>query len=144
MDIIITLIIGGIIGWLASMIMKTDAQMGLIANIVVGIVGSFLGFWIAGQLGFAENQAIVRWLIAIGGAVLLIAILKALNSLQVIPPRASVSRSLRRLNGGRERAPRALPVRRLQLLRRSTAPFQSLQSPYRSVGSEQHLLLPLP
>ena len=61
MDIIITLIIGGIIGWLASMIMKTDAQMGLIANIVVGIVGSFLGFWIAGQLGFAENQAIGPW-----------------------------------------------------------------------------------
>jgi uncharacterized membrane protein YeaQ/YmgE (transglycosylase-associated protein family) len=79
MDIIITLIIGGIIGWVGSLIMKTDAQMGLIANIVVGIVGSFLGFWIAGQLGFAENQAIVRWLIAIGGAVLLIAILKALN-----------------------------------------------------------------
>jgi uncharacterized membrane protein YeaQ/YmgE (transglycosylase-associated protein family) len=79
MDIIITLIIGGIVGWLGSLVMKTDAQMGLIANIVVGIVGSFLGFWIAGQLGFAGNQAIVRWLIAIGGAVLLIAILKALK-----------------------------------------------------------------
>ncbi|HUO66011.1 MAG TPA: GlsB/YeaQ/YmgE family stress response membrane protein, partial [Gammaproteobacteria bacterium] len=62
-----------------SLIMKTDAQMGLIANIVVGIVGSFLGLWIAGQLGLAGNAAIVRWLIAIGGAVLLIAILKALN-----------------------------------------------------------------
>jgi uncharacterized membrane protein YeaQ/YmgE (transglycosylase-associated protein family) len=59
--------------------MKTDAQMGLIANIVVGIVGSFLGFWIAGQLGIAGNSGIVRWLIAICGAVLLIAILKALN-----------------------------------------------------------------
>jgi uncharacterized membrane protein YeaQ/YmgE (transglycosylase-associated protein family) len=79
MDIIITLIIGGVIGWLASLIMKTDAQMGLIANIVVGIVGSFLGFWIAGQIGVAENNEIVRWLIAIGGAVVLIAILKALN-----------------------------------------------------------------
>jgi uncharacterized membrane protein YeaQ/YmgE (transglycosylase-associated protein family) len=79
MNIIVTLIIGGIIGWIASMIMKTNAQMGLIANIVVGIVGSFLGFWIAGQLGFGDNQTIVRWLIAIGGAVLLIAILKALN-----------------------------------------------------------------
>jgi len=79
MDIIITLIIGGVIGWLASLIMKTDAQMGLIANIVVGIVGSFLGFWIAGQIGVAENNEIVRWLIAIGGAVALIAILKALN-----------------------------------------------------------------
>ena len=79
MDIIITLIIGGIVGWLGSLIMKTNAQMGLIANIVVGIVGSFLGFWIAGQLGFAANSGLVRWLIAVGGAVLLIAILKALN-----------------------------------------------------------------
>ena len=79
MDIIITLIIGGIVGWLGSLIMKTDAQMGLIANIVVGIVGSFVGFWIAGRLGLAEGGAIVRWLIAIGGAVILIAILKALN-----------------------------------------------------------------
>jgi len=79
MSIIITLIIGGIIGWIGSLIMKTDAQMGLIANIVVGIVGSFLGFWIAGLVGIGDNQAIVRWLIAIGGAVLLIAILKALN-----------------------------------------------------------------
>ena len=82
MDIIITLIIGGVIGWIGSLIMKTDAQMGLLANIVVGIVGSFLGFWIAGQLGFRQGNEIVRWLIAIGGAVLLIAILKALKILK--------------------------------------------------------------
>lgn len=79
MDIIITLIIGGVIGWIASMIMKTNAQMGLIANIVVGIIGSFIGFWIAGQLGFAAGSEVVRWVIAILGAVILIAILKALN-----------------------------------------------------------------
>ena len=79
MNIIITLVIGGVIGWLASLIMKTDAQMGLIANIVVGIVGSFLGFWLAGQLGLSRGGPIVGWLIAIGGAVLLIVILKALK-----------------------------------------------------------------
>jgi uncharacterized membrane protein YeaQ/YmgE (transglycosylase-associated protein family) len=79
MDIIITLIIGGLVGWLGSLIMKTSAQMGIIANVIVGIVGSFLGFWLAGQLGLAEGGAIVRWVIAIGGAVLLIAILKVLN-----------------------------------------------------------------
>ena len=79
MDIIITLIIGGIIGWIGSLIMKTDAQMGLIANIIVGIVGAFLGMWIAGLLGIQANQAIVVYLIEIGGAVILIAILKALN-----------------------------------------------------------------
>ena len=79
MDIIVTLIIGGVVGWLGSLLMKTDAQMGIIANIIVGIVGSFLGFWIAGQLGLAEGGAIIRWLIAVGGAVILIAILKLLN-----------------------------------------------------------------
>ena len=79
MNIIITLIIGGLVGWIASMIMKTNAQMGLIANIIVGIVGSFLGFWLAGQLGIAAGGGIVRWLVAIVGAVLLIWILKLLK-----------------------------------------------------------------
>jgi uncharacterized membrane protein YeaQ/YmgE (transglycosylase-associated protein family) len=79
MDLIVTLIIGGVVGWLGSLLMKTNAQMGIIANVVVGIVGSLLGFWIAGKLGVAEGGAIIRWLIAIGGAVILIAILKLLN-----------------------------------------------------------------
>jgi uncharacterized membrane protein YeaQ/YmgE (transglycosylase-associated protein family) len=79
MGIIVTLIIGGVVGWLGSLIMKTDAQMGIIANIVVGIVGSMLGFWLAGQLGVAETSTLIRWLIGVGGAVLLIAILKMLN-----------------------------------------------------------------
>lgn len=79
MNIIVTLIIGGVVGWLGSIIMKTNAQMGIIANIIVGIVGSFLGFWLAGQLGLAEGGDVMRWVIAIVGAVILIAILKVLN-----------------------------------------------------------------
>jgi uncharacterized membrane protein YeaQ/YmgE (transglycosylase-associated protein family) len=79
MDLIITLIIGGIVGWLASIVMKTNAQMGMIANIVVGIVGSLLGFWLAGTLGLAASGAIARWLVSIASAAILIAILKALN-----------------------------------------------------------------
>ena len=51
MGLIVTLIIGGVIGWLASLVMKTGAQMGIIANIVVGIIGAALGFWLAGALG---------------------------------------------------------------------------------------------
>ena len=43
MNIIILLIVGGVIGWLASLIMRTDAQQGLLLNVVVGIVGSVLG-----------------------------------------------------------------------------------------------------
>jgi uncharacterized membrane protein YeaQ/YmgE (transglycosylase-associated protein family) len=79
MNIIVTLIIGGIIGWLASLVMKTDAQMGILANIVVGIIGSFLGFWIAGMMGIAAAGGFARWIVAVIGAVVLIAILKALN-----------------------------------------------------------------
>ena len=45
---IFTLVIGGVVGWLASIVMKTNAQMGMVANVLVGIVGSALGFWLAG------------------------------------------------------------------------------------------------
>ncbi|MDT3706678.1 MAG: GlsB/YeaQ/YmgE family stress response membrane protein [Thiobacillus sp.] len=79
MGLIITLIIGGIVGWLASMVMKTDAQMGWIANVAVGVVGSMLGYWIAGLLGFAAMGGIARFIVAFGGAVLLIFILGKLG-----------------------------------------------------------------
>ena len=79
MGLIITLIIGGIVGWLASIVMKTNAQMGLIANILVGIVGSMLGFWIAGLLGLGGGGAIVGFVIALLGAVLLIFVLQKLG-----------------------------------------------------------------
>ena len=74
-----TIIIGGIVGWLASIIMKTNAQMGLIANILVGIVGSALGFWLTGVLGMAPEGSVIRFVVAIVGAVVLIFILRALG-----------------------------------------------------------------
>ena len=46
MNFIIWLIVGGLIGWVASMIMKTDAQQGVILNVVVGIIGAMLGGWL--------------------------------------------------------------------------------------------------
>jgi uncharacterized membrane protein YeaQ/YmgE (transglycosylase-associated protein family) len=76
---LITLIIGGIVGWLASIVMKTSAQMGLIANVLVGIVGSFLGFWAAGALGIAPTGGILRFIVALVGALALIFILRALG-----------------------------------------------------------------
>ncbi len=79
MDLIITLIIGGVVGWLASIVMKTNAQMGWIANVLVGIVGSFVGFWAAGALGIAATGGIVRFVVAVVGAVVLIFILRALG-----------------------------------------------------------------
>jgi uncharacterized membrane protein YeaQ/YmgE (transglycosylase-associated protein family) len=79
MNILVTIIIGGVIGWLASLIMKTNAQMGILANVIVGIIGAFLGFWIAGLVGVATTDNVVRWIVALVGAVILIAILKALK-----------------------------------------------------------------
>ena len=79
MGLITTLIIGGIVGWLASIVMKADARMGLVANVVVGVVGSMLGYWVAGLLGFVAVGGIARFLVALGGAVLLIFILGKLG-----------------------------------------------------------------
>ena len=79
MGLLLSLIIGGIIGWLASLIMKTDAQMGIIANIVVGIVGSALGHFLAGVIGRAAYGAAARLIVSVVGAVLLIVILRALG-----------------------------------------------------------------
>jgi uncharacterized membrane protein YeaQ/YmgE (transglycosylase-associated protein family) len=79
MNLIVTLILGGIVGWLGSLIMKTNAQMGIVANIIVGIIGSFLGFWIAGQIGLSAGGDFGRWAIAVVGAIILIGILKLLN-----------------------------------------------------------------
>ena len=56
--------------------------MGLIANIIVGIIGAALGFWLAGALGIVAVGSRGAWIISILGAVVLIAILKALNIYQ--------------------------------------------------------------
>ena len=79
MGIIWALIVGGIVGWLASIVMKTNAQLGMIANVLVGIAGSAIGFWAAGLLGLAPTGGIVRFIVAIIGAALLIFILQKLG-----------------------------------------------------------------
>ena len=50
MNFIIWIVMGGVIGWLASLIMRTDAQQGVLLNIVVGIVGALLGGWLISPL----------------------------------------------------------------------------------------------
>ena len=76
---IISLAIGAFVGWLASLVMKTDDQMGCIANLLVGICGSLLGYFVAGLLGIAPRGGLLRFAVAVGGAVLLIAILRMLG-----------------------------------------------------------------
>jgi len=79
MNLIIALIIGGIIGWLASIVMKTNAQMGIIANVLVGVVGGAIGHWLAGALGIAAAGGLGSWLVSLVGAVILIAGLRAIG-----------------------------------------------------------------
>jgi uncharacterized membrane protein YeaQ/YmgE (transglycosylase-associated protein family) len=79
MDLMMTLLVGGLIGWLASLLMKTDGQMGVLANMLIGIVGSILGSWLAGVLGIAVAGSPARWLVGLLGAMALIALLRALG-----------------------------------------------------------------
>lgn len=80
MGIIIWLVVGGIIGWLASLVMKTDAQQGVLLNVVVGIVGAFLGGWLGGMLGLGGgdindgNFSLSGLLLSLVGAIVLLAI----------------------------------------------------------------------
>lgn len=75
MGIILWLVIGGIVGWLASIIMRTDAQQGILLNIVVGIVGAFLGGLIfsSGNINSAP-LSLTAFLVSLVGAVILLAI----------------------------------------------------------------------
>jgi len=79
MGLVISLLVGALVGWLASLLMKTNNQMGAIANIVVGIVGAWLGGLLAGMLGFMAVTTLSSVIVSVAGACVLIAILKALN-----------------------------------------------------------------
>ena len=79
MNIIIWLIVGGLIGWLASKIMNTDAQQGIGLNIVVGIIGALLAGWLITPLigGGTINQgdfSLSGLIISLLGAIVLLAI----------------------------------------------------------------------
>jgi uncharacterized membrane protein YeaQ/YmgE (transglycosylase-associated protein family) len=78
-DLLVTLIIGGVVGWLASILMKTNGQMGILANIVVGIVGSFLGIAIADALNVRHTGTPAHWIVVVLGASLLIGLLQSLG-----------------------------------------------------------------
>lgn len=75
MGIIMWLIIGGVVGWLASLIMRTDAQQGILLNIVVGIVGAFIGGLILSR-GEINNAplTVTTFLVSLLGAVILLGV----------------------------------------------------------------------
>ena len=78
MGILVWLIVGGVVGWLASIIMRTDAQQGILLNVVVGIVGALLaGLIISPMVGVGtinEGVSLATFLVSLLGAVILLAI----------------------------------------------------------------------
>ena len=79
MNLILWIIIGGILGWIASLIMRTDAQQGLFLNIVVGIIGALVaGFVLTPLVGIGtinqNNFSLPALLVSLLGAIILLAI----------------------------------------------------------------------
>jgi len=74
---IIALVVGGVAGWLASMVMNRNASMGIVWNVVVGCVGSIVGNLIANQFGIVgsvKEFSITGLLVAVVGAIILLGI----------------------------------------------------------------------
>ena len=81
MNFIIWLVVGGVIGWLASVVMKTDGQQGIFLNVVVGVIGAMLGGWVISPLvGVStinqDNFSMAALLVSFFGAVILLAIVR--------------------------------------------------------------------
>lgn len=84
MNFIIWIVVGGILGWLASLVMRTDAQQGMLLNVIVGIVGALLGGWLLAPLfgtgTINQNDfSISSLLVSFLGAIVLLAIVNLLR-----------------------------------------------------------------
>jgi len=78
LDIVLWILFGALAGWIASMIMKTNAQMGAFGNIVVGIIGAFIGGFLFRTLTGVQVEGfnLTSLIVAIIGAVILLGIVK--------------------------------------------------------------------
>ena len=79
MGIIIWLIVGGVVGWLASLIMRTDAQQGILINIVVGIIGLVLAGLVLGKGNINQGLTVETFLWSLLGAVILLAVVNLIR-----------------------------------------------------------------
>lgn len=73
-NFILWLLLGALVGWLASLVMRTDAQQGALLNIVVGIIGAFIGGFLFGGPTINDTFNLMALLVSLVGAVILLAI----------------------------------------------------------------------
>jgi uncharacterized membrane protein YeaQ/YmgE (transglycosylase-associated protein family) len=72
--LIVWLVIGGVVGWLASLVMRTDAQQGILLNVVVGIVGAFIGGLIFSGGSINNGLTVYSFIVSLLGAIILLAV----------------------------------------------------------------------
>lgn len=72
--IIVWLVVGGVVGWLASLVMRTDAQQGILLNIVVGIVGAFIGGLLFSGGSINQGLSVFSFVVSLLGAIVLLAV----------------------------------------------------------------------
>lgn len=82
MNILLWIIFGGLVGWIASLIMDTDEQQGAVLNVVVGVVGAFLGGTLANLLGVGAGVTgfnLTSFIVAVIGSIILIGLVRVLG-----------------------------------------------------------------
>jgi uncharacterized membrane protein YeaQ/YmgE (transglycosylase-associated protein family) len=83
-NVLVWLILGGVVGWLASLVMRTDARQGILLNIVIGIAGAMIGGWVLSPiLGVAplgqDNFSVPGLVVALLGAVVLLGVINLIR-----------------------------------------------------------------
>ena len=83
MGILSWIVFGAIVGWIASVIMKTNAQQGIVMNVIIGIVGAVIGGWIMSYIGQTSVTGfdLYSFLVSIFGAVVLIGIVRSMRTI---------------------------------------------------------------
>jgi len=81
MGILLWILFGGLVGWIASLLMSTDSQQGIFLNIIVGIVGAVIGGFVMSYFGEAGVTGfnLYSFVVALLGAILLIGLVKLIN-----------------------------------------------------------------
>jgi uncharacterized membrane protein YeaQ/YmgE (transglycosylase-associated protein family) len=86
LDLVVALLLGGLTGWTAAVVLGTDHRRGAFASMLIGVVGSVIGGALASRAGPPVATSLARWLISIGGAVVVLAIVRGLAPRRARPP----------------------------------------------------------